>query len=228
MAKKKTPWDIYVDEIKNPHYKLGFLVVPNSASFMHRLWKLRISNGRTCSREIHWNKPSMDTLGVALKWVDEFFRFNGAKFYLLDWKQHQTKASVVIKFLDKLTESKKTIPPHNMVVFLDFDCEHSKVNIQNSVRETADIARCYHLDSLNNDCLQCCDLLLNSTLKQVIDPTVRFDLEGLQAKYDSRQRLKDSEVKRYLAGYVAKQIDSVGKKVYYSSRRIQSPISKIR
>ncbi|MAX24251.1 MAG: hypothetical protein CMJ19_07080 [Phycisphaeraceae bacterium] len=161
----------------------------------------------------------MDTLHVCTRWIDEVFRFKGVKFCLLPWLVTQSKQSIIINFIDKLCQAKRSKPPHNMVMFLDFDTEHSKFNIQNHIREVANIARCYHLDSKNNDCIQCCDMLMNASERIAVEPTLRFEFNTLQEKLTSENRLKDSEVKKYLAGYLGLKIDTKSKKIYDLCRK---------
>lgn len=90
----------------------------------------------------------------------------------------------------------------------------ARIEIQNTVRETGRIARCYHLDSLNNDCLQCCDLLLGATRLLRDNPGVRMVFEGLKSQHAAGQKLKDSQVKQILAGYLGKWVDSNAARVY--------------
>ena len=41
MGPNETPWDIYADERKVcGDYAIGFLIVPNTASFLHKLYLL--------------------------------------------------------------------------------------------------------------------------------------------------------------------------------------------
>lgn len=124
----------------------------------------------------------------------------------------------VLSFLSRFCRNKKLVAPHNVVVFLDFDCDHAKAMIQNSIRDTADISRCYHLDSTNNDCIQCCDLLLGATATLGNDPTLRLQYQELRKRWDKREKLRDSEVKKLLAGYLATRLDVDGTTVY--DRRI--------
>jgi hypothetical protein len=209
----RTPWDIYVDERKVAgEYSLGFLVVPNTASFMHKLYRCRErpadQEGRVfVTREIHWNRPHLDSLSVAVRWIDTLFQHNGARFYVVPWPTTQTKAMVVLRFLSWFTRRKQLTPPYNVVVFLDFDSDHAKAKIQNTIRDAASIARCYHLDSTNNDCLQCCDLLLGATVTLGDNPSSAIEFATLDARLKARDRLKDSEVKRYIVGCLASRID---------------------
>ena len=102
---------------------------------------------------------------------------------------------VILRFLSRFCRLKKLSRPYNVVVFLDFDCDHAKAQIQNNVREVGNIARCYHLDSTNNDCLQCCDLLLGATATLGNNPIIRMEYEALKAKRLDAQKLSGSEVK---------------------------------
>ena len=191
---------------------------------MHKLYRCRhvtdrMGNNVIRSHEIHWQKPRMDTLPVAVHWIDRVFQHKGVKFYRVPWQRGQPKEWVVIDFVNRLCRNKRLISPYNVVVFLDFDDQHASVDIQNRIRETADIARCYHLDSRNNDCLQCADLLLGATSFLNTDPTVRFDYDDLATRLSLGKSLRDSQVKRYLAGYLATQIDVDAKCVYDLRRK---------
>ena len=225
MRRDDTPWDIYVDERKVAgDYALGFLVVPNTASFLHKLHRCRYQtdgarSGQFNCREIHWNRPHLDALGIAIRWIDCIFQHRGAKFFLEPWPNGQTKEFVVLQFLSRFCRLKRLSPAYNVVVFLDFDSNHAKARIQNNVREVGNIARCYHLDSVNNDCLQCCDLLLGALASLGNNPTLRLGYRALEERFQNAEKLKDSEVKRFLAGYLASHIDVDGTTVY--DRRIK-------
>lgn len=226
MGKNDTPWDIYVDERKvKDGYALGFLIVPNTASFLHKLHKARhasprSADGKFISREIHWNSPHLDCVRVAINWIDCVFQHNGAKFFLYSWPYGETKQMVILRFLRAFCRTKKLQPPYNVVVFLDFDSDHAKAMIQNNIREVGAIARCYHLDSKNNDCLQCCDLLLGALARIGDEPTLRLKYEGLKAKIESNGKTPDSEVKQFLAAHLGFRIDGNGTSAY--DRRIKS------
>ena len=219
------PWDVYVDERKSvDDHSLGFLVVPNTASFLHKLWRGRQrpadSQGRThVTREIHWNRPHLDSLRVAIDWIDCLFQHRSAGFYYHDWPRDEAKELVILRFLSDLCRRKGLRPPYNVVVFLDFDTEHAKARIQNTIRETGRVHRCYHLDSLNNDCLQCCDLLLGATALAHDDPSVRMSFPALKVEFDAGRKLRDSQIKRFIAGYLASKIDQDGTCVYDHRRR---------
>ncbi len=216
------PWDVYVDDRKvKDDYALGLLVIPNTASFLHKLYTCRQKpadhDGRTSvSREIHWNRPHLDSLQVALKWIDCLFQHRGARFFRFAWPGDQTKEFVVLRFLSRFCRHKRLTAPFNVVTFLDFDSDHAKARIQNTIRDSGQIARCYHLDSLNNDCLQCCDLLLGASSLLYDDPAVRMNFVDLMKRAEIGDRLKDSEVKRLIAGYLAAKIDADGTGVYDS------------
>jgi hypothetical protein len=220
MGRNDTPWDIYVDERKvTGDYALGFLIVPNTASFLHKLHRCRHRAESFIGREVHWNKPHLDCLDIAIAWIDCVFHHRGAKFFLHSWPADQTKEFAIVQFLNRFCKLKRLSPPYNVVVFLDFDSDHAKARIQNNVREVANIARCYHLDSANNDCLQCYDLLLGATATLGNNPLLRMKYTELKARRDSDERLKDSEVKQFIAGYLASRIDADGTCVY--DRRIR-------
>jgi hypothetical protein len=227
MAKNNDiPWDIYVDERKvSGDYALGFLIVPNTASFFHKLHRCRHQTdaagaGKMVTREIHWNTPHLDCLAVAFKWIDRVFQHRGARFFLQTWPPGETKELAVLRFLSRFCRVKGLSRPFNVVMFLDFDSDHARAKIQNHVREVGNIARCYHLDSKNNDCLQCCDLMLGAAATVGNNPTVRLEYQALLSRWENAEKLKDSEVKKVLAGYLASRIDSDGTCVY--DRRINA------
>jgi len=214
-----TPWDIYVDERKDGGRCLGFLVVPNTPSFMHKLFKARHVKppGKEVSfraSEVHWHKPRGDTVWVAREWMYRVFQHRGARFVLKPWPNEKTKEVVILEFIAEFCREKGLAPPFNVVVFLDFDSSHAKAYVQNMVRESGRILRCYHLDSRNNDCIQCCDLMLGATALCGDDPTVRFEYEDLDRRLRAGNKLKDSEIKLLLAGHLARLIDSRTTSVY--------------
>lgn len=149
-----------------------------------------------------------------MKWIDCLFQHRRARFCCLPWLPGEAKELVVLRFLSEFCWRKRLSIPSNVVVFLDFDSDHAKARIQNTVRETGRIARCYHLDSTNNDCIQCCDLLLGATCTMNDDPAARLNYENLLAQHEKGQRLKDSQVKQLLAGHLAKWVDGNAARVY--------------
>lgn len=168
------------------------------------------------TREIHWSElKSGGLLPVAKKWIDCVFQHRGAKFHLYPWANREKKEMAVLRFLSKFRRWKDLTPPYNIVVFLDYDSSHARANIQNTIRDVGNVARCYHLDSLKNDCIQCCDLMLGAAYKISSDPLIKADFEALNAKFMQGLRLRDSETKRYIAGYLAKCLDENPRKVYY-------------
>ncbi|MCE9592084.1 MAG: hypothetical protein K8S99_16380 [Planctomycetes bacterium] len=215
------PWDIYVDDRKvKSDFALGFLAVPNSPSFTHKLWLCRFAptliTGAKEFRphEVKWNRPRLDMLPVTEQWIYRVFQHTGVRFYRRPWLPGQTKEFVVLDFLSRFCRVKRLKAPFNVVTFLDFDNEHAAANIQNSIRRTGNIARCYHLDSLNNDCLQCADLLLGATSLLWDDPKIRHDYAELRLQHIDNKKLTDSNTKRYLAGFLASHIDADKKRVY--------------
>jgi len=206
-----TPWDIYVDECKVPgDFCLGFLEVPNTASFMHKLFRCRQSviRGRTITQEIHWSELRRDTALLARRWIEVVFQHRGAKFHLRSWSRHNTKEVEIVQFISDFCRRKKLAsPPHDVVVFLDYDSGHARERTQNTIRETAQIARCYHLDSVKNDCIQCCDLLLGA---------VRA-LPGqslTEMPPDWPNGLPNSRIKADLSGFLQAKIDQNSSCVY--------------
>jgi len=213
------PWDIYIDERKAPAWSLGFLVVPNTASFMHKLYRGRhVPNAQGQAefrgRELHWNEPRGDLIDVGEAWINTVFQHRYAKFYLCAWPRGEAKELVVLRFLADFCRSRKLVKPFNVVAILAFDSEHAKVRIQNTIRQTGGILRCYHLDSRNNDCLQCCDLMIGATTLLNDDPTVCLGLDQLLRQRQAGQRLTDAQIKRYWAGHLGKMIDRAPPNVY--------------
>ena len=81
----RTPWDIYVDERKiSGTHCLGFLAVPNTASFTHKLFRcrhVRIGINKVfISREIHWSEFHRGVIRPAMNWIDCFAAHRGAFF----------------------------------------------------------------------------------------------------------------------------------------------------
>ena len=204
-----TPWDIYVDErLDKGKHCIGFLVVPNTASFMHKLHRCRTDEaGHFVTREIHWNRPHMDTVRIVERWLLRVFQHRGVRFYLVAWPPEATKELVILQFLSRFAKSRDLRPPYNVVMFLDFHSSHATMKIQNRVREVGRISRCYHLDGLKNDCLQCCDLLIGATARLRDEPQIQLSLPMFREKLARRENLRDSEVKGYIASYLGELID---------------------
>lgn len=204
-----TPWDIYVDErMDKGRQCLGFLVIPNTASFMHKLHRCRTDeSGRFIAREVHWNRPHMDTVRIVERWLSCVFQHRGVKFYLAPWPREQTKELVILHFLSRFAKSRGLLPPHNVVMFLDFHSSHATTKIQNHIREIGRIARCYHFDGLKNDCLQFCDLLIGATVRLRDEPQVQLALLAHRETLGNRLPLRDSEVKAYIAAFLGELRD---------------------
>lgn len=204
---KQPPWDIYVDERKVPRdHWLGFLIVPNTASFMHKLHRCRENSpgqpGRFEARELHWHRLHRTVLALAEHWFDRLFQHQGAAFRIMRLHPGVRKDVVVVDFLRRFCRAKRLHAPFDVVVFLDFESSHAPARIQNAIREAAQVSRCYHVDSAKNDCIQLTDLLLGATLKVRNDPTVALALPGLRERRARGERLSDSECKQYLAGFL--------------------------
>lgn len=209
-----TPWDIYVDEIKQGGYCLGFLEVPNTPSFEQKLFRCRQiktgpKRGYVVRQEIHWTRLNRDVLPIAAQWVDCVFQHRGAQFRVLNWPKNSPKELVLLSYLAKFARRKSLAAlPRNVVMFLDFDSDHAKMKIQNVIRDVGQITRCYHVDSGRNDCVQCCDLLLGAANRIRVDPTVAMGFRTLQERLDNGENLTQSECKRYLAGYLSSKLDN--------------------
>lgn len=206
--KKPPPWDIYVDERKvRDDSWLGFLAIPNTPSFMHKLHRCRENpdgtTGRFDSREVHFHNMSRTLLPLAERWIYRTYQHKGVRFYAKPWGRGLDKEVVVLDFLRRFCRVKRLKPPYDVVVFLDFDSSHARTSIQNTIREGAQIARCYHIDSRRNDCIQCADLLLGATVRLESEPALALRFSELQAKRSAGERLRDSESKQYIAGYLA-------------------------
>ena len=227
MEPNDIPWDIYVDERKGiDRHSLGFLAIPNTASFAHKLFKCRHHkpnvDGHTVeSREIHWTELHRGLIHTARNWIDVFFQHRGAKFYLLPWPKADTKEIVILRFLTRFCKVKGLVAPYNVVVILDYDSEHAQARIQNNIRYLGRIARCYHLDSVRNDCIQCCDLLLGcvSFLRENGNAADMHD--AFYNRWQQGDKLRNAEAKRFIASYFAKKnIASDIKRAYdLTSRR---------
>lgn len=219
------PWDIYVDERKvKGDSALGFLAVPNTPSLEHKLYRCRNVTRKSGTtefegREIHWNNMHRGVVAVAREWLYRLFQHKGTRFSLYEWPKSETKELVILRFLRKFCKRFKHDPPFNVVVLLDHDTAHAPSKIQNQIRETGQIARCYHLDSSRNNCLQLCDLLLGVTVTLQDDPTASFDRLELQRKWNEGEKLTNSQVKRLLAAELAAHLDGYGKKVHNYQKR---------
>jgi len=219
------PWDIYVDERKvKGSSALGFLAIPNTASFAHKLFYGRRQPvdgaGRTIeTREIHWSNLHRGVMRVCENWIDTVFQHRHAKFYVLPWPRTESKEFVTLQLLKKFCMRRRLEPPFNVVVIFDYDSSHAKARIQNTIRTAGQIARCYHLDSSKNDCIQCCDLLLGTTWMLKSDPTLAMQFPELKQRREDGDKLKNSEVRRYLSGLLGEKI-AVNNRTVYDFTRI--------
>lgn len=123
--------------------------------------------------------------------------------------------------LRSFTRKRQLEPPYNIVVIFDYDSTHARDYLQNVIRTSGQIARCYHLDSSKNDCLQCCDLFLGATWRLKNDPSIHMSYPALKEKFDHWRettdpdcRLTNSETKRLVAGFLA-DIMAIGNKTVY-------------
>jgi hypothetical protein len=123
----------------------------------------------------------------------------------MPWNRHETKEIVILRFLARFCRAKGLTEPHNVVVILDYDSEHARARIQNNVRELGRVARCYHLDSLKNDCIQCCDLLLGCLAYFRINPHAANVHDEFYDRWQTSEKLKNSETKKFIASYFAKK-----------------------
>ena len=211
---RRTPWDVYVDECLEPDRRsLGLLAVPNTASFNHKLHRCRetVSAQKSLSfitYEIHWKQPHGESTEIALEWLRCFDKHLGAKFHRVPWPIDESKDVVVLRWLARFCEAKRLSAPYNVVVFLDFSSDHAKLRIQNNVREIGRVARCYHLDSARNDCIQLTDLLLGAACRLAVDgAAVRAAYPKLFDRRRDGERLRGSETKVLIAGQLASLLD---------------------
>lgn len=109
---------------------------------------------------------------------------------------------------------KPEVPRYNIVVVMDFDTTHASKYVQNVVRRTGQIARCYHFDSHRNDLLQCVDLLLGAFVYLMQNPMCVLNFSDLQAARKSGQRLGNSDIRKLLAGHLGNLMESKGESVY--------------
>jgi len=121
------------------------------------------------------------------------------------------KEFVILQFIQHFTQQLRVPgPPYNVVTIMDYDSSHAKDFVQNTIRKTGQIARCYHLSSSKNDCIQCCDLLLGVSRYSERYPLSGFNYPELKDRYESGEKLKNSEVRKLLAGYFAQMVDTHG------------------
>lgn len=220
------PWDIYIDEIKENPRAIGFLAVPNTASFSQKLYRCRqhppTADGKTMeTREIHFNAMHRTLVPTALDWISTTFKHKHAKFFMLPWPKTDTKEVVALRMLRVFCRKRRLEPPYNVVAIFDYDSTHARTYLQNVVRNSGQISRCYHLDSSKNDSLQCCDLFLGATWRLKNDPSIHMLYPELKERYDRwRQtsdpadRLKNADAKRLVAGFLADRMASGNKTVY--------------
>lgn len=219
MTETPPPWDIYIDERKVPNsHALGFLEVPNTASFQHKLFRCRESPmgraGSVETREIHWQRLHRGVLPVAMHWIDRVFQHRGVAFRRVPWPTTATKQLIILNYLRLFAERKQLQPVHDVVVFLDYDTDHARSKIQNQIRELGQVRRCYHVDSRRNDCIQCADLLLGAVSYLKDNPSTPLVSTSLLDRYLAGDQLRDSECKQVLAADLAQRMESNQNCVY--------------
>lgn len=178
---------------------------------MHKLFRRRqnVLKGRTITQEVHWSELRRDTAILARMWIDVVYQHRGSKFRLVEWPRRDTKEAVILRVVSDFCRRKKlTTPPHDLVVFLDYDDGHAREKTQNQIREIGRVARCYHLDSAKNDCIQCCDLLLGVTRwMRSVGPA-----RALPDNWPAG--LGNSRIKSDLAAYLRSKVDAGPMSVY--------------
>jgi hypothetical protein len=99
-------------------------------------------------------------------WINLFLNFEDIYnlknefcfFEKRNWnKKINNKKEVIVDFVNYIRDKYNI---NDIVVFLDFDTEHKKNNIENSILKELNINRVYHLNSKSTDMLQLVDILL--------------------------------------------------------------------
>lgn len=155
-------YDVFIDEEKNKGY-IGFLFTRNTPALQQLLYNVREYN-QNYQREIKFVNLNNNSIRLALSWLNIFFSNSYNAFFLYKkWDGSlSNKKNLIIKVLKSFkVKTRKS----NLVAFMDFDNNHKNLNLQNQIKSSAKITRCYHIDSKCFDMLQLCDVLLQCSIK---------------------------------------------------------------
>lgn len=205
---KKEKFDIYIDEDKL-NGVLWFLIIKNTPYFQQILYNKR--QKFNTYYEIHFKELNNNSIKISKSWINLFLNFE--KIYDIEkwfclfekrkWnKKINDKEKVIKCFLKDFIEKNNT---KNIVLFLDFDTEHKKTNLENILEKWLKICRVFHLDSKSTDLLQLVDLLLATSVrwKKWILNDINFNRYNIKLK--EWKYLTKWELKSYLSSYLYKQ-----------------------
>ncbi len=201
--KKETQYDIYIDEDK-VNKTLGFLVVKNSPYIQQILYNKR--QKFDIYFEQHFSSVNKIAITFLKSWINLFCNFQEIYelkeefcfFETRNWnKKIDNKKEIIVDFI-------KSLKTKNIVVFMDFDTEHKKINIENTIQKETNILRVYHLDSKATDLLQLVDILLWVSQRWEKWLLSEKNYKILNQKVKERKNLSKWEIKSYLWTYYMK------------------------
>ena len=196
-------YDIFIDEEKANGY-IGFLVTRNTPALQQILFNVRESN-QNYRGELKFVGLTINSIRVALSWLNIFFSNNfNVAFYYRKWDGSLShKRNIIIKTIHQM---KKVLHAgKNIVVFMDEDSNHKNLNIQNQIKKSANIIRCYHADSKTFDMLQLCDLLLQCAIKHDKWKWNRHEYIRMYGKLFGGSKLVKSRLKKLLIFHSVRQ-----------------------
>ncbi len=202
---KEIQYDIYIDEDK-VNKTLGFLVVKNSPYIQQILYNKRQKFG--IYNELHFKSMNNSFTKLAVSWINLFCNFQDIYdlkeefcfFKTKSWdKKIDNKKEIIINFINNLKTK-------NIVAFMDFDTEHKKINIENTIKKETNILRVYHLDSKATDLLQLVDILLWANTRWTKWKLSDDKYFKFSRKLKEKKNLSKWEIKSYLWTYYMKKM----------------------
>jgi len=200
-------FDIYIDEDK-VNGMLWFLVVQNTPYFQQILYNKR--QKFDIYYELHFKDLNNNSIRLSKSWINLFLNFEDIYelknefcfFEKRKWnKKLDNKEKVIIKFIEDLIKLKNT---KNIVVFLDFDTEHKRNNLENTLEKDLGILRVFHLDSKSTDLLQLVDLLLATSVRWSKWLLNEKNYLSFFEKINNWKYLTKWELKSFLSSYLYK------------------------
>lgn len=188
--------DIYVDEDKK-NWKLWFLVIKNTPNFQNLLYEERQKSN--IYYELHFKELNNTSIILARKFLNLFLNLDFCYFSIRNWYKKENKFNVIKSFVEEIIKKEKT---KNIVLFLDFDTEHKKYNLENNLTKKLWILRVFQLDSKSTDLLQLTDLLLATTVRWEKWLLSEEDFYNFKNKIELKEKLTKSILKSYLSSYV--------------------------
>jgi len=198
-------YDIYIDEDK-VNWELGFLVVKNTPYLQQILYNKR--QKFNIHFEVHFSSLNNMAINLYKSWINLFLNFEDIYelenefcfFEKRKWNKNiDDKKQVIISFVNHIKDKFKT---NDIVIFLDFDTEHKKNNIENSILKGLEVNRVYHLNSKSTDMLQLVDILLWSSVRYENGKLNINNYKKIHKKILDKKNCPKWELKSYLWNYL--------------------------